>query len=219
MSKFNLIGQHFGRLSVVERIGYKHPNKKHVYWLCHCECGGVAEVSTSVLRNGESASCGCLHKEVARMGKNNLKHGCTRGGKPIPEYSAWAHAKERCFNPKVRNYSSYGGRGITMCERWAKDFAAFSADMGPRPSPQHSLDRKDNDGDYEPDNCQWATRKHQNQNQRRIVPVIYQGREIILTDLARELGINYSSLRHFHRISGLSIEEAIAKARKCSSVA
>jgi hypothetical protein len=93
-------------------------------------------------------------------------HGAKRGGKVLPEYSVWIMAKQRCHNPKNRQYKDYGGRGITMCARWRKSFAAFLHDVGPRPHPHLSIERRDNDAGYTPENCYWATRQQQRANQR-----------------------------------------------------
>jgi hypothetical protein len=121
-------------------------------------------------------------------------HGHTSGGHRSPEYIAWAHLLDRCRNPKNRKYPSYGGRGITVCERW-NSFPNFLADMGLRLSPKHSLDRIENDGPYNKANCRWATKAEQNRNKRtnRHVPVA--GKSLCLVDAARLAGLSLGTLR------------------------
>lgn len=113
------------------------------------------------------------------------KHGLTR----TPEYRAWASMKQRCTNPRVRSWSNYGGRGITVCERWSNSFEFFLEDMGPRPTPAHSLDRIDNDGHYEPGNCRWATASEQRRNDRNNRPITFAGETLPLIQWAQRTGI------------------------------
>jgi hypothetical protein len=153
----NLTGQRFGRLAVLQEAGARHGNR---YWRCECDCGGETTVRTKSLRNGDTNSCGCLWLEIIKA--SNATHRLTE----TPEYRAWRAAKDRCYNPNTWNFHNYGGRGISMCDRWRNSFEAFYADMGPRPSAQHSIDRINNDGNYEPDNCRWSTRKEQRANRR-----------------------------------------------------
>lgn len=130
-------------------------------WACLCDCGAVRNVEATSLKTGVSRSCGCFHRD--RASESNTTHGMTKGGKFSPEYRCWASMLTRCSNPNNKDWLLYGGRGITVCDRW-HDFTAFFTDMGERPTPRHSIDRKDGDGNYEPDNCRWATPKEQARN-------------------------------------------------------
>lgn len=171
-----LVGQVFGRLTVIARAGTTKDKGKASLWLCDCSCGtqGVV-IRGAMLRIGKTKSCGCLQKE------SRIKHG--QSGTKI--YDIWVAMKQRCSNPSHADYSNYGGRGITVCEQWATSLDAFKHDMGPRPSDLHSLDRIDNNGNYEPGNCRWATPAEQIRNRRNSVFVEYQGQEMNLADAAR----------------------------------
>lgn len=162
--KINLIGKIFGRLRV---IGYAGKNKRRqTLWNCVCNCGEKPIVLSYSLRSGRTVSCGCFIREL--LLQKSTSHGHARQGKETPEYRAWQHAKSRCFNPRVWNYEEYGGRGITMSEDWKNSFENFLKDMGPRPSNNYSLDRyPNNDGNYEPGNCRWATSSEQAFNRRK----------------------------------------------------
>lgn len=158
----NLIGRRFGRLIVVKRA--ESTAEGRTLWLCRCDCGKEKVIRGKHLVNGAIRSCGCLHIEVLR--EQSLKHGATRGYGKTPEYESWTCMKNRCFNPKRKSFKDYGGRGIRVCARWLNSFENFLADMGRRPGPGYSIDRKNNDGDYEPGNCRWATSEEQNNNRR-----------------------------------------------------
>jgi hypothetical protein len=164
------------------------PNKfKHSTWVCVCDCGSETTPETLKLRSGHTTSCGCLAREL--HGKIQLSHGGCIGGISA-EYSVWRGMISRCNSPANRTYANYGGRGIKVCERWLK-FENFLADMGKRPDGT-TLDRENNDGDYEPGNCRWATAAQQNRNKRSNIWVhLDDGTKVVLKDYAAMHGIDY----------------------------
>lgn len=156
----NLAGQRFGRLLVIERQVAPTQGNRSVPWVCKCDCGNILPISSQSLRNHRTQSCGCLNRENLANGGGKLRHGATRHRIVSPEYRIWIAMRQRCSNPKTNKYARYGGRGISVCRRWGR-FENFLADMGLRPSRKHSIHRINNDGNYTPGNCVWATPKEQ----------------------------------------------------------
>ncbi|MBW4525041.1 MAG: hypothetical protein KME18_07570 [Phormidium tanganyikae FI6-MK23] len=180
--KLDLTGQTFGRLTVLSKAGTDKDSK--TIWECLCECGQTKLVITNRLRRGITQSCGCLYNDV------HTKH--SRSHSPL--YRVWSQMKGRCTNPKHPKYASYGGRGITVCDRWL-DFNNFQQDMGERPSPQHSLDRKDNDKGYCPENCRWATSAEQANNKRTNRFLTYQNKTLTLKQWSDHSGLSKAKIR------------------------
>ena len=190
-------GKRFGKLRVLQFAGINQHRKR--LWRCLCDCGAFVIVIGSSLRSGATSSCGCV------MRIHSVTHGQSRarGGLGSPEYRVWAVMLSRC-KPGVRNY---GARGIKVCERW-KSFENFFIDMGRRPSPRHSIDRIDNDGDYEPDNCRWATKRQQDRNRRTNHLLTLGDETCCLTEWAEIIGITPQALSDRLK-SGWSIRQAL----------
>lgn len=157
-------GRRYGRLVAHMRVRDEYG--RTCYW-CICDCKAAILVPNTNLRSKGTRSCGCLQKEI--MVTMLSKHGesPTRSRKCTPEYKAWSHAKQRCYNPNDKRYMDYGGRGIKMCDRWKNSYETFLSDMGRRPVGRYSLDRINVHGDYEPNNCRWATDLEQARNKRK----------------------------------------------------
>jgi len=195
------VGQVFSRLRVVRRV----PAGRYTKWLCKCDCGNECIVIGSNLRRGNTTSCGCAHSEICR---SQIVHGDARGGAVSTEHVIWQQMRERCRNVDGRHYADYGGRGITVCERW-DDFNNFLEDMGRRPSEAHTLDRfPDNDGNYEPSNCRWATWVDQARNRRSNRIVNFRGRDMCLAEAADLAGLHYACV-HGRLKRGWSVDRAL----------
>lgn len=156
-----LIGKKFHRLTVVSFVEMRG---KHSYWLCKCDCGNEMITRRNSLMMNHTKSCGCFQKE--KLIEGIIKRCTTHGKRHSKEYNSWRAMVQRCNNPKQEKYLIYGARGISVCDRWLK-FENFYADMGDKPSPKHSIERINNEGNYEPSNCKWATPKEQMNNMRR----------------------------------------------------
>lgn len=203
----DITGLVVGRLTVVRfsRIN----NSGRASWICVCQCGNEREVRSEKLldKKRPTSSCGCYAKEVsAKNGRETHTHQKSHS----PEYYSWQGMKRRCEDEGVRGYERYGGRGIKVCDRWRNSFEAFYEDMGPKPGKTHTIDRIDNDGNYEPGNCQWATKKTQSRNTRTNVFVTYQGRVVSFVELCEISGKSRSTIKN--RLNrGWSIEDAVSK--------
>lgn len=199
-AKIDLVGKRFGKLVALELAEInRHRQAK---WKCKCDCGRTTITLRTALTQGRTRSCGCLWR--AKISKGNPKHGYA--GTSI--YQLWGSMIERCTNPKSTSFENYGGRGITVCKRW-KSFVNFFADMGEKPAGR-MLERKNNDGDYSPDNCVWVTRSEQNRNTRRTRRFEIGGVVKCLTDWASEFGINRETLSS--RIKrGIPFEKALTE--------
>lgn len=192
--KLNITGQRFGRLTALYRLNNYHDT--HSYWLCVCDCGNLKEVYLGSLRSGATTSCGCL---VKKHGKSYDKL-----------YRSWLCAKNRCSNTNDEHYTDYGARGIKVCDEWENDFVAFykwAINNGYKEGL--TIDRIDVNGNYEPSNCRWATRKQQARNRRNNKYFTYCGETHCLSEWCEILGINYNTV--CTRINKLnwSIERAL----------
>ena len=183
MPLIDLTDQTFGRLLVIKKEGRRGG---HISWLCLCECGIKKIIAGRVLREGKSRSCGCLAKEKATL--RQISHGMHG----TPTYICWKNMKARCGYKRNGCYHNYGGRGIKVCDEWLS-FENFMRDMGRRPVDM-SLDRIDNDGDYEPGNCRWATDRQQQQNTRKNIYVNYRGQQLCLSEASRKSGVKYTTI-------------------------
>ena len=185
MRKLDLVGQKFGRLTFIERVGYKAGSSD---WRVRCDCGTERIVKWGNVRTGQTMSCGCKSRED--LGNFNRTHGMSG----TPEYRIWKGLLARCLNPSHKNFAHYGGRGIRVCDRWQNEFSAFFEDLGVRPTPKHSLDRINNDGNYEPGNCRWATSKGQASNRRDTRMLTLNGETMCAADWSRRLGIGGTTI-------------------------
>ena len=182
----DLTGRTFGELVI---LFYAGPIPGHQLWAVRCKrCGEESTARANNLLTGHTTTCGCLQADMRTSGVLRTTHGESRS----PEWAVWQRMKNRCGNSSAKDFHNYGGRGITVCERWRNSFAAFIADLGKRQSRAHTLDRIDNDGNYEPSNCRWRTRKEQARNKRNNVHIVAKGESLLLTEWAAKLGIHHS---------------------------
>lgn len=200
----NLIGKRFGRRVVVSLHGYI--NEGSIGWNCVCDCGTKSVISTGALNRGNSGSCGCLKKEKATRQYQEHKS----------EYKAWQSMKQRCYNPNQYWYKRYGGRGIKVCKRWLHSFENFFSDIGSKPSPSHSVDRKNNYLNYTPSNCRWATSVEQENNRCNNLLVTFDGKTKTAVQWSRIVKINAPAL--YERLRrGWSVVDALFIPKGCQS--
>jgi len=192
----------YGRFTVIGFAEKGIPS----YWFCKCECGNITKISTPNIQSGHTKSCGCLNKEVVSALKT--KHGHANKGNATVEYSTWQRMISRCCNSLNSGYNDYGGRGITVCERWQK-FENFLADMGQRPSKEYSIDRIDVNGNYCPENCRWATPKEQANNKRSNRLLGFNGIVMNMTQWAEKLGVNMKTIHDRIDRYGWTIEKTL----------
>lgn len=199
--KLDLLGQRFGRLVVLEEVE-RRDNGGRVKWLCKCDCGKKVEVVGKDLKNGHTQSCGCLRQEL--LGNRSRKHGMSK----TALYHVWDNMMSRCYRKSCSHYHNYGGRGITVCEEWARDrnsFFEWARHSGYKENLQ--LDRINNDGNYEPANCRFVTSQQNGRNTRWNKVIIYKGRSKCLAEWAEELGFSYDILKR-RLLQGWEIERA-----------
>ncbi len=202
----NLLHQKFGQLTAIGNAGRKkRPTQRGYdhYWLCRCTCGGLKIIESRHFKDSHSSSCGCQASRNT-MGARSATHGMSNSA----EYGIWCKIKERCYNPEIKSFKNYGGRGIQMSDEWRDSFPAFYADMGARPGPEYSVERLNNDGHYEKDNTTWATDMEQGANKRNNVLLTFQGETLHLSAWARRTGLKRLTLAMRIR-KGWSVEKAL----------
>jgi hypothetical protein len=199
----------YGRLTIIGEVspaiyesgGYKVKSRRA---LCACDCGKQVIAALSNVKSGKTRSCGCLKAETD--GKATITHGMSK----TPIYAVWCAIKRRCNLKTSEDYPLYGGRGITVCERWAK-FENFLADMGARPTSKHTIDRIDSDGDYCPENCRWVTQKQQQNNRRNNRLFSHLGETKNIQQWSDTLGIPQTTMHRYLVYKGLTVAQAIER--------
>lgn len=179
----NLLDERFGRRTVVAYLGKNSRGK--AIWECECDCGDVSPVLGNLLLSGGGLSCGCLQIDLARTNDGASGH---------PAYRCWVAMIQRCCNPNNEDFHHYGGRGIVVCQRWKDSFFAFAEDMGNRPSPEHKIERIDNDGNYTPENCRWATQLEQTNNKRTNHKITHDGQTRTIAEWSRIIGVGQKTI-------------------------
>lgn len=203
----NFTGQRFRRLLVVGLAGRY---KGRTQWYCLCDCGQFLWATGKNLQAENTKSCGCLQRQV--VFDRSFQHGRIR----TPEWYSWVNMQDRCFRKKLRAYARYGGRGITVSKEWLGrgGFQRFLNHIGLRPSPTHSIDRIDNDGNYEPGNVRWATKKEQSRNRSTTHFITFQGDTLTMSEWAARCGISDAALRYRLEVHPLEIALTSPKCNK-----
>lgn len=200
----NYAGKTIGNFRIVKVSDHDKRDEKVFHYIC-LACGKSGTGNPHRITSGQTKSCGCLTGKL--ISERLKKHGCAIKGNPTPEYRIWAGMKRRCRDSKEQCYKYYGGRGISYCESWEK-FENFLADMGKKPSSRHTLGRLDNDGDYEPSNCAWQSRKEQANSTSRNHFETFNGETLTIAQWANKLGVPYGRLQ-LRLYRGWSFEKAI----------
>jgi len=185
----DLQGKRFGRLVVVAYAG-RNKGQQGANWLCRCDCGSEGVFYGGNLRSGNTTSCGCWRAENSRL------MATTHGKKHTAEYNVWCSMKQRCYDRAHKSWHDYGSRGIRVSDRWLHSFENFYTDMGPRPGPGYEIDRIDNDGDYEPENCRWVRRVSNARNKRSNRVLTHNGQSLCISEWAEILGLTESAIAH-----------------------
>ena len=174
--KYELKGKKFGKLTVLEKVGYD--KGRYILWKCKCECGNETIVRSAHLVKGRIRSCGCLNYKANGFSRNRI-------------YIIWKNMLRRCYNTKVKGFKRYGGRGITVCEEWKNDFMSFyNWALRNGYKENLSIDRVNNNSNYEPNNCRWTTALEQANNTRQNVRILYKGLDLTLAEWGRKIGIH-----------------------------
>lgn len=201
-----LIGSRFGRLIISKEFSVINEHLRRINMLtCLCDCGTIKDINKVSVTSSRTKSCGCLSKE--KLSARRKVHG----DREKREYGIWQHIKARCFNPNHRGYKDYGGRGITMCDRWKNSYLDFISDIGYSPSPRHSVDRVRNEGNYEPSNCIWRTQKEQANNTRGNVFIEHEGIVLSKSMWSDKIGISRAQMDYHYRVKKLSISQIFLK--------
>jgi len=205
----DLKGVKFGRLLVIKDSGVRSSSRR-IKWKCQCNCGNDIIVSSDRLIIGHTKSCGCLRRDnYSKNGRRNATiHGCASRGKLTKEYIIWRRMIQRCTDINDKAYHNYGGRGITVCDRWRESFQNFLDDMGECPDGC-SIERIDNNNGYNPDNCEWATSHKQHRNMRTNVWVVLHGESMIMADAIRLLSMNKTTVYSYMRRHDFTHQEAV----------
>ena len=205
----DLVGQKFGKLTVIKKDEIKTIKGKYTYWVCECECGSVKSIYQGSLRNGKTTSCGCYGKEQRLKAKT--KHGLSH----TRIKRIYDNMLSRCYNPKTPKFKNHGGRGIKVCDEWLGEngfinFVNWAMSNGY--DEELTLDRIDNDGDYSPDNCRWADEETQHKNRRITLYIEYNGEKKTVQEWSKELGISENTIyyRYYH---GYTPEEILYKGK------
>lgn len=184
--RVNFSGQRFGMLLAL----HAESRGKRRFWLCRCDCGREIWIRHDCLaRPVAQRSCGCERRAIPPHGRKH--HGLYY----TAENAIWRSMLRRCLTPSDTNYNKYGARGISVCDRWRLDFLAFLEDMGPRPSASHSIERIDNNGNYEPENCKWIEASLQGRNTRRTHYVVVNGERLSLAGAVEKYGGKYHTIK------------------------